>query len=259
MNPAAEEISARLRGERSERANNNNQPANGNRLNINPLKYLEKAPIFDGKKEDLPVFLKYMEVIMPLVDTYSEFDKQLMGNVIRSKLIGRARQVMNMHAHLESWTEVKNMLILNFSSFESIKQLFDRLKSLQYNGDVMEFYNNIQKTVGILNQKCIQEGHAEQIVGNTETAKWVFMNGLDDLMQTILAARNPNTLEEALHILGANGRIKTKQNNDYENKNVQRNQQNSQNINKNNGQDKSNKNGDSRKRFQEIKYRNKRG
>lgn len=239
MNPAAEEISARLRGER---ANANNPPANGNTLNINPLKYLEKAPIFDGKKEDLPVFIKYIEIIMPLVATYSEFEKQLMGNVIRSKLVGRARQVMNMHAHLESWTGVRDMLILNFSSFESIKQLFDKLKSLQYRGDVMEFYNNIQKAVGILNQKCIQENHAEQIVGNTETAKWVFMNGLDDLMQTILAARNPNTLEEALHILGAHGRIKTKQNNDYENKNVQKYQQNSHNMNKNNNQNNTNKN-----------------
>lgn len=164
-----------------------------------------------------------------------------MGNVIRSKLVGRARQVMNMHSHLESWTEVKDMLILNFSSFESIKQLFDKLKSLQYKGDVMEFYNEIQKMVGLLNQKCIQDDHAEQIAGNIETAKWVFRNGLDDLMQTILAARNPKTLKEALHILGAHGRIKTKQNNGYENKNVRRNYRNSQNTNKNNNQNKSNK------------------
>lgn len=229
------------------RLNNPGNQINGNNdgepvlltLNVEPLKYIGKLRTFSGKKEELPNFIKQVDLVAPYMQRYDQNSQEIFITAIRAKFIDKAQQVLDMHPHLITWNEIKALLISNFSSFKSIEQLYEDLRAIRFKGDVLEFYNEIQRTLGLLNQKCIQNDEQHHIDGNIRTALRSFKNNMAEPMKTILAARNPNTLDGALNILTEGGYLKRK-NNDPGFDGVQKNKNNNQNQQKSNSQSKAN-------------------
>lgn len=214
IHPDAQNIQARL----NNIGNNGNENAAPQLLtvNIDPLKYISKLRTFNGKKEELPNFIKQVDLIAPLMQRYDPISQEIFITAIRAKLIDKAQQVLDMHPHLIAWNDIKALLISNFSSFKSIEQLYEDLRAIRFKGDVLDFYNDIQRTLGLLNQKCIQNNEQNHIDGNIQTALRVFKQNIAEPMKTILAARNPNTLDNALHILTEGGYLQRKKDQNFD-------------------------------------------
>lgn len=170
-------------------------------LELNPLKYIERLSTFDGRTEDLPIFLNNVDDIIPTLLTYNEQSQRMCINLLKSKFIGRARQAIEIHTHLTKWIDIKAMLLENFGGFKNSYQLYEDLRSSQFRGDVLKFYNYIQKTLSLLNQKCLQEGNHLDIPRNNETALQIFKEKLPVHMRTILYSLKPSSMESALHEL----------------------------------------------------------
>lgn len=221
--------------------NMNEQPIALQSLNVNPLKYVEKLQMFDGRKEDLPTFLMNVDEIIPTLERYDEQSQRMVMNIIKSKLINRARQAMEIHSHLTRWVEIKPMLILNFSSFKTSNQLYEDLRGAQYRDSVIDFYNFIQRTLSLLNQKCVQENSQHLMPRNIETALTIFKERLPVNMRTILFALRPATIELALAELTTAGFLneenKKRRNERYDNNRMnsinEKTDRNGRNHNKN--------------------------
>lgn len=203
-------------------------------LEVDALRYLERQQPFDGRPEDLPIFIANIEDIIPVLNSYNAAGQTMLINTIRSKLIGRARQIIEIHTHLNTWTAIKNLLVTNFSSFKSSQQLHEDLRSTTFKTNVLEFYNEIQHKLSTLNQKCKQENNLLDIVLNIQTALKTFKNNIGEPMKSILYARNPDTIERALHILSEGGYLynrdrpynnQTDNRNYFQNKTPQRQEQ----------------------------------
>lgn len=184
-------------------------------LEVDALRYLERLSPFDGKFEDLPIFLANVEDIMPLLTSYNAAGQTMLINIIKSKLIGRARQVIEIHTHLTTWIDIKRILVINFSSHKSLNQLYEELRSVTFKSNTLEFYSEIQNKLSILNQKSKQENELNDIPRNIITALNVFKRNIAEPMRSILFSRNPQTIENALSILSEGGYLDNSNNNSF--------------------------------------------
>ena len=174
-------------------------------LDINPLKYLEKIQTFDGRKEDLCTFCTNVDDIIPTLMLYNEQAQRMCINIIKSKLMGKARRAMEIHPHLNNWSEIKAMLETNFGGFQTADQLYEELRAAQYRGSTINFHNYILQKLAILNQKSRQEGNMQDVERNIQTALKVFTTRLPVHMRTVLCSLKPRTMEEAMHELAQSG------------------------------------------------------
>lgn len=208
-------------------------------VNIDPLRYINKIRTFNGKREELPNFIKQIDLIAPIMQRYDDNSQEIFITAIRAKLIERAQQVLDIHPHIITWNEIKTLLMSNFSSYKSIEQMYKDLRAIRFRGDILGLYNEIQRTLGLLNQKCIQTEGNHLIEGNIQTALKVFTRSISEPMKTILAARNPITLDIALNILTEGGYLGKKLDNESNNnifrnsRQTNQNQRNFQNHNQN--------------------------
>ncbi|XP_055842476.1 probable serine/threonine-protein kinase DDB_G0293958 [Episyrphus balteatus] len=174
-------------------------------LELNPLKYIERLSTFDGKTQDLPIFISNVDDIIPTLLTYNDQGQRMCINLLKSKFIGRARQTIEIHSHLTQWADIKAILIQNFGGFKNSYQLYDDLRAAQFKGDVLKYYNYIQRTLSLLNQKCLQENNQLDVPRNNETALKIFKEKLPVHMRTILYSLKPSSMEAALHELSEAG------------------------------------------------------
>lgn len=116
-------------------------------LTLNPLKYIEKLNTFDGRREDLYTFITNVDGITPTLNKYDNQSQTMCINILKSKLIGKAKRCIEIHAHLSTWKEIKELLVENFGGFKSSFQLYDDLRQTPYKGNVVSFYNEIQKKI----------------------------------------------------------------------------------------------------------------
>lgn len=130
-------------------------------------------------------------------------------NSIKNKTTGKARQIIDIHSHLTTWDEIKELLVNQFSSFKVIHKLLGELRDLRYQTPSLDFYNRIQEKLCTLNNKCRQEGNFVYTPRNIITALETFKNKLPESMSTILYARDPHSLDQALNILSASGHLYT--------------------------------------------------
>lgn len=78
--------------------------------------------------------------------------------------------------------------------------MYDKLRSTIFKTNTLDFYND--KTVSDLGINL----NSEQIAcNNMRTALNIFRQKIPEPMRTILACRNPQTLEEAMNIIFASG------------------------------------------------------
>lgn len=179
-------------------------------LTLDPLKYIEKLNTFDGRREDLYTFITNVDGITPTLNKYDIQSQTMCINILKSKLIGKAKRCIEIHSHMQTWKEIKNILIENFGGFKSSFQLYDELRQTPYRGNVITFYNDIQKNLCELNQKTVQEGKNDEISHNTQTALNIFKERLPVHMRTVLFALKPPNLQAALHELTQAGFLSEK-------------------------------------------------
>lgn len=211
-------------------------------LEVDALRYLERQQMFDGRREDLPIFLANIEDIIPVLNQFNPAGQQMLINTIKSKITGKARQIIEINSHVNTWVEIKNLLVKNFSSHKSIQTLHEELRQINYKSSVLEFFNEIQAKLSELNQKCKQENNVIDIPLNINIALRIFKTKIHEPMRTILFARDPPTIESALNILSEGGYLyqkdkpeqKTENFFQNHNKNINRFQNNKQNFNQNN-------------------------
>ena len=105
---------------------------------------------------------------------------------------------------------MKNVLINNFGERHSIEELYDKLRSVVFKTSAVDFYDEIKDKLRNLNNKTAMvlgvNVESEQIAANNMlTALSIFKEKVPEPLRTILACRNPDTLEEAIEILFKSG------------------------------------------------------
>lgn len=221
--------------------NNNNNMATPRVLSIDPLKYLERVPEFNGKFGTLQNFINLIERITPLIIQYDEFSKGILSDIIKSKLTGKAREVIEINNHVHSWDDIKVVLNNNFGDRLSVEQLFDELRSQTFKTNAVDFYNDIKNILRRLNMKTEQDLQNDNINlkryldANINSALNVFKNKVPEPLKSILSCRNPTSLENAMKILHESGYA-------FFNNSKHNNMPNHRNNNNNNNNNYSNKN-----------------
>lgn len=206
--------------------------AQGRALDINPLTYLEKIQGFDGRKEDLSTFCMNVDDIIPTLASYNEQAQRMCINMVKGKLTGKARRAMEIHPHLNNWSDIKAMLETNFGGFQTADQLYEDLRGIQYRGNTLEFYNYILHKLALLNQKCRHENRVEDVERNIQTALKIFTTRLPVYMRTVLCALKPTTMEEALHELSQSGFLNEERKPKNDNRSQKTHHQQTKNNNK---------------------------
>lgn len=171
-------------------------------LAIDPLKYIEHLPEYSGRGDELFTFIELVENIIPLILKYNVDSQTILLNRIKSKLRGKAREVIEINNHVNIWSEMKSVLVNNFGDKKSALQIFDELRSVTFTSNSVYLYNQIKSILRRLNNKVRDEPNSQLTIdANIQTGLNIFKDKLPEPMRSILFSRNPVTLEEALDIL----------------------------------------------------------
>lgn len=198
------------------------EPAQALSIRIDPIKYINGLPEFAGDYRDVQTFINLIDRVHSILQVYDEPSQRLFSDIIKSRLKGKAREVMEINCHATSWADIKNILINNFGERSSIEELFDRLKGVTYKTNSVEFYNEVKQRLRSLNNKTlttIGPGEATNIIikNNMTSALTIFKEKIPEPMRTILVCRNPPSLEEAMDILFQSGYAYTNYSKNIEN------------------------------------------
>jgi hypothetical protein len=209
------------------------------KLHIDPLKYLSKVPEFTGDYRDLQSFCNLIDRIHPILIKYDELSQNIFSDVIKSKLRGKAREIIEINNHVTAWLEIKDTLINNFGERKSLEELFDELRGVQYKSNPIEFFNDIKIALRRLNNKTKlilndDLANSEQTIENNKnTALALFKSKIPEPMHSILYCRNPDTLEDAMNILYESGYANYSSHNKNNSNRPQNRQTNNNNYNNN--------------------------
>lgn len=179
-------------------------------ITLDPLTLIERLPEFSGEKQDLYTFISLVDRINPLFLQYDNPSQLLFIDLIKSKFKGKAKEALEINFHAQSWSEIKTVLINYFGEHQSVEILYDKLRSTVFRTNTLDFYNEIKDRLRSLNNKTVSDLgvnlNSEQIAcNNMRTALNIFRQKIPEPMRTILACRNPQTLEEAMNIIFASG------------------------------------------------------
>ncbi|XP_055384560.1 putative uncharacterized protein DDB_G0278921 [Condylostylus longicornis] len=154
-------------------------------LQINPLKYIDGIPEYNGKGEDLYKFIELVENEIPLTLQYDVSSQTILLSRIKSRFTSRAREMIEINSHLNTWSEI-----------------FDELRGVKFTSNSVEFYNDIKSILRRLSNKIKDEPNAHALIqANTQTGLRVFKDKIPEPMKSILFSRNPTSLENAINIL----------------------------------------------------------
>lgn len=184
--------------------------ANPPQIHLDPIKYLNSLPQFGGNINDLPTFTKLVDRIYPILAAYDELSQLLFSDIIKSRIIGKAKEVLEINTQVQSWEDIKRTLNNNFGERKSCDQLYDEMRSVTFQTNTIDFYNDLKYKLRRLNNKSVimtGEGEAanQVAINNQRSALHIFKNKMPEPMKTILACRNPTSLESAMDILYENG------------------------------------------------------
>lgn len=201
-------------------------PAQGNSEYVKSevLKFLTNMCAYHGEEEDLYRFISDIDHVIPHFNLFDAFTQGMIGRNIRNKLKGRAQQVLLIHQNLNSWADIKSMLINKFGNPKTIEQIDLELRECMYKNNITEYYEKIEKLTSELNQKCRLELRAGECQRNINCALKKFITGLPSNLCVILQAREPDTIYEAYQILVHLGYLENNSSSQYNTKRFKPNQ-----------------------------------
>ncbi|XP_055387407.1 uncharacterized protein LOC129616012 [Condylostylus longicornis] len=166
------------------------------------MQYIQNLPEFNGKGEELYSFIELVDDICPLILRYDPSSQKILLNKVRSKVIGSAREVLEINNNIQSWSEIKSVLINNFGDSKTVLQIYDKLRAVSFTTLVqtcLDLFNEIKKILRGLNNKVKADPNSVFTTAiNIETALNIFKDKLPKPMRSILYCRNPATIEEAM-------------------------------------------------------------
>lgn len=180
-------------------------------LTIDPLRYLEKLPEFNGDQRELQTFIDLIDRIHPLLQRYDLPSQEIFSDLIKSKLKGRAKEEIEINYHVTTWTDVKKVLNNNFGDKLSASQLYEELRGLNFKTNAVDFYNNLKTILRRLNVKTRLEQQnsstdlERNLNSNIASALNIFKTKMPEPMKSVLCCRNPGSLEDAMNILYEEG------------------------------------------------------
>lgn len=177
-----------------------------NTVQVDPIKYLSKLPVYDGDFASLYTFTDLIDRIGPILETYDEMSQRMFLDIIKARLIGHAKDIADINNHLISWNELKEVLVNNFGDRLSVEQLYDQMRSLKFKTNAKNFYDEIITMLRRLNMKTRtvhqnEAGYNGLITANKRTALEVFKSKLAEPMRSIIICRDPTNIENAIKIL----------------------------------------------------------
>lgn len=204
---------------------------NADRFNI-IIKFVTRITTFNGNREDLLNFIDRVEQLTPSIEGFDVDFKEIILGYILDRVVGDARKTVLMHGRIQTWTELKTVLIRNHGEIKTPNELMDKLVLTRCNGTVEQFFNKIKDTLQRLNNAYLLQDNTpeNQIETNKRIALSVLKDNLPEPVRGIIIGRNPGTMHEAYNIIATNGylnfaRTQPKQNSDrYYSRNYRDNQ-----------------------------------
>lgn len=155
-------------------------------LTLDPLQFLQRLSEFSGDRKELYSFISFVDRINPVLIQYDELSQLLFFDIIKSKLRGKAKETIEINFHAQSWTEIRTILINNFGEKQSVEVLYDRLRSVVFRTNAIDFYNEIKDKLRSLNNKTstdlgINQNSERTAKNNMRTALSIFMEKYQNL------------------------------------------------------------------------------
>lgn len=99
---------------------------------------------FDGDRYRLRSFIKQVDAVFELARPHQV---QPLLLFVKSKIIGRAREQIDIHCNLTSWEEISNLLIQLYQDKRSLDQLLEQLNTIKqfHNENVSSFYQRLEE------------------------------------------------------------------------------------------------------------------
>lgn len=113
-------------------------------------------PDFHGEYKDLQNFLDLIDKVHPVLIKYDALSQSIFSDKIKSKLRGKAREVIEINNHVTTWTDMRTILINNFGDRLTLEELLDELRAATFKNNSVEFYNSIKSILRRLNNKTKQ-------------------------------------------------------------------------------------------------------
>lgn len=168
---------------------------------LNIFSLLDGLPEFDGKPEELDMFLKHVEEIRKHIDVafISLFDLR-----VRNKIISKANVTLINNNNPTNWDEIKVILRINFNISDSLESIINNIKAAEFRTSVSDFYEYMLKLLTKLNLKTSIDKDNEQWYSckkNECMVLKIFISKLPNEPKLILNSRNPYSLLKAKEIL----------------------------------------------------------
>lgn len=175
-------------------------------VSLDPVKYLNKLPTFNGDRNDLYNFIGLVDRVFPLLAKYDDMSQRIFFDIIKSRLTGKAREVIEINNSVTKWQETKTLFVQHFGDRLSVDQLFDELRFITFKTNCYDFYNEINAMLRRLNNKTkFENATGTETINNCNTALRIFQSKLPEPMRGLLYCRQPNSLEAAMQILYETG------------------------------------------------------
>lgn len=166
----------------------------------NIFEFLKSVPEFDGRAEDLTLFIQYIEEVRQhaVGAQLTLFDLR-----IRHKIVGKANVALINNNNPTQWGDIKHVLKTNFTITDSIESLVNKIKTAELRTTIDNFFEYIMTLLTKLNLKANMSGNEMwyTCTNNEQMVLKIFINKLPSEPKLILHARNPNSLLQAKEIL----------------------------------------------------------
>lgn len=157
-----------------------------------------------------------VDVIVPILQQYNNQSQNIICNIIKSRITGKAKLILDASPHIIKWEDIKKILYANFSDQRNSTQLLNELRSTEFRGSVLYFFNIIQKRLTNLNLKVEQSPHYQQTIRDNQLiALDIMKSNIPEPCRTILFCRNPDAMEKAIFVLTETGHLYHKRDNKF--------------------------------------------
>lgn len=176
------------------------------RLRVDPIKFIQGIPEFSGRRGESAGFIKAVEAIIPAVEGHDQFSKKLVLQAIANKFVGRAKTALESYPAVTEWSAIKNIISVHFEDDKTSERLTDEMRRVQFNGNIDDFYNVLlsYKRRIMVQTEAEPQGQLFALSRSLATdriALDVFIDRMPVVLATLLEARAPSTIEEAMRIL----------------------------------------------------------
>uniref|UniRef100_A0A1B0CQI1 Putative retrovirus-related gag polyprotein from transposon hms-beagle n=1 Tax=Lutzomyia longipalpis TaxID=7200 RepID=A0A1B0CQI1_LUTLO len=165
---------------------------------------IKGLPTFNGNPRLLFDFINNVEEILSIISPADNTPlHRLWLRAIRNKIIDDANEVLDTYGTSLDWNSIKSNLINHYSDKRNETSLIKDLHALRQNDTIEGFYSRVIEILSLLqNQINIHENNVH--IRNSKSALYremclnVFLTGLKEPIGSVVRARDPDDLKEAL-------------------------------------------------------------